>query len=496
MPEGEDLGKAVLKLTTDSTELDKGLKKAFQKTKTLTKSLGAKTGKSLADGISKGSKGVGGRIGKKEGKDLANEMVKSVKGVGDKIGKQLTKELGTKITKVGKKLSVGLTAPLVAFGALTLKIAADFESGMNKVEAVSGATSAEMAQLTGLAKELGSTTQFSASQAAEGMAFLSQAGFKANETISAMPGLLDLAAAGALELGEAADIASNIISGFGESASEASRVADVLAQTAASSNTSVVQLGQAMSFVAPVAKGVGLSIEETAAMIGKLGDAGIQSTRAGTGLRGMISALVKPSNEAQQVLDRLGVTVNDSAGKMRPLADITGELGAKSASVADMVQIFGREVQASAMVLAGVGKEGLDQFTASLEDSEGASRKMAKTMMKGLKGALTEFKSAMEGLFIAIGDSGLLGGVERLTDRVTKFVQWMSKLPKPVLAAGVAIGVLAAVIPRTVADNVGVPGCNYVLAATGWCHGGLTAGPRTPAWELLQPQLFCTGRRL
>ena len=460
MPEGENLGKAELKLTTDPKGVAAGLKGALQKTKVFAEQW----------------KGLGGKAGKNLGLAMAKGISRQLKGLGNKIDKQLTAELGGKMSSLGKTMSIGLTAPLVAFGALTLKTAADFESGMNKVEAVSGATGVEMGKLTGLAKELGSTTQFSASQAAGGMAFLSQAGFKANETISAMPGLLALAAAGSLELAEAADIASNIISGFGESASEASRVADVLAQTAASSNTSVTQLGQAMSFVAPVAKGVGLSIEETAAMIGKLGDAGIQSTRAGTGLRGMIAALVKPSTEAQQVLDKLGVSVNDSTGKMRPLADILGELGEKNDgfdAAANMVQIFGREVQASAMVLSGVGKEGLDQFTVSLENAEGAAGTMAKTMMKGLKGALTEFKSAMEGLFIAMGDSGLLDIVERLTDGVTKAVQWMSKLPAPVLAAGVAIATLAAVIgPLLIVMGLVVA----KIAAAGGVMALLTAG--------------------
>ncbi|KKL57491.1 hypothetical protein LCGC14_2234860, partial [marine sediment metagenome] len=277
----------------------------------------------------------------------AGAFDQGIKGINRKVAK-----FGKDMTNVGKTLTASVTLPVVALGGAIFKMAGDFEAGMNQVKAVTGATGKDFDALRETAKELGATTKFSATEAAQGMAFLGQAGFDASEIVGAMPGLLSLAAAGNLELGLAADIASNVLSGFGENADQAGRAADILAKTAASSNTSVEQLGQALSVVAPVAKGVGLSMEETAALIGKLGDAGIQSEKAGVALRGMISSLLKPSNDAQKALAKLGVEIRNQDGSIRPLIDVVGDLGAAHASATDFVDIFGRRQQAAAAVLA------------------------------------------------------------------------------------------------------------------------------------------------
>jgi len=215
------------------------------------------------------------------------------------------KNIGKEMKDVGKGLTLGLTTPIVGMGTAMIMTAANFQSGMNKVKAISGATGKDFEALEEQAKDLGATTKFSASEAADGMSFLAMAGFETNEIISAMPGMLDMAAASGLELADAADIASNIMSGFNMEASEAGRVADFLAKTAASANTDVHQLGSAMSYAAPLASELGISAEETAAAIGFMSDAGIQGTRAGTALRGGLTRLVKPSKEAQGVMNRL-----------------------------------------------------------------------------------------------------------------------------------------------------------------------------------------------
>src|SRR5699024_449046 len=159
------------------------------------------------------------------------------------------------------------------------------------------------------ARELGQTTQFTASQAADGMKYLAMAGLDANEIMAAMPGMLDLAVAGNLDLGTTADIASDTMAAFGLEASEATRVADVLAKTATSSNTNIEMLGDTMKYVAPVARTAGMSLEETSAMAGLLANVGIKSSQAGTTMKSMLLKLANPSAKASNLLSDLGVSV-------------------------------------------------------------------------------------------------------------------------------------------------------------------------------------------
>src|SRR5690554_5207658 len=178
-----------------------------------------------------------------------------------------------------------------------INLMADFGQEMSTVRAITGATDAQFEQLQNTARELGATTRFSASEAAAGIQFLARAGFEVDDILASIEGTLQLAQAGAMGLAEAADIASNVLTGFRLNAAETSRVVDVLALASNSSNTNVSQLGQAMSMVAPVAAGLGVSVEEASAAIGALSDAGIQSSRAGTGLRRVLSSLESPSSK-------------------------------------------------------------------------------------------------------------------------------------------------------------------------------------------------------
>ena len=193
----------------------------------------------------------------------------------------------------------------------------EFQAAMSRVGAVSGATGSDFARLEAQAEELGRTTVWSASQAAEGMQYLAMAGFKTNDILATMPGMLSLASAGQVELAEAADISSNILSGFGLAASDIGRVGDVLTTTFTGSNTSLSGLGNTMKYAAPVAKSLGASLEVTAAMAAKLGDAGIQGEMAGTALRNVMLKLSSPTGKAAKTMEALGVSVVDADGKIR-----------------------------------------------------------------------------------------------------------------------------------------------------------------------------------
>lgn len=366
----------------------------------------------------------------------------------DREMRKLTRDVrtvGGKFQEVGAKMTAAFTAPAIAVATASIKIGMDFEAAMSKVQALSGATGDELAALEKQARELGKTTVFSASEAAEGMAFLAMAGYDTNQIMSAMPGLLDLAAAGQLELGAAADITTNIMSGFNLEAEKTGQVADVLAKAAASANTSVEQMGDAMSYVGPVAAGAGWSLEETAAAIGVLSNAGIQGQRAGTALRGVIAALQNPTGQTAKALKALGLSADDVNPSVHSLSDILKTLEEAGLDSATAMQLVGRESGPALIAMMNVGSEGLSQFTTELENSEGAAKEMATTMMDNLRGSIEEMKSAFEEVALTIYDR-IKPALEVITDGLRSLAEWFNNLPEPIQNLILAIGAFLAVL--------------------------------------------------
>ena len=335
-------------------------------------------------------------------------------------------KFGSQATAAGQALSVGLTAPLVAVGALSAKSFLSFEQGMNKVAAVSGATEAEMASLTAIAKDLGATTSFSAAQAAEGLGFLAQAGFDATEAGRALPGVLQLAAAGGIRLAEAADIATNVLAGYGLEVDQLARVNDVLAKASSSANTDVLQLGQAFKFAGPVASSAGVSFETSGAAMALMGNAGIQAEMAGTALRGAITKLVNPSGEAAAAIAELEISVTDATGRLLPFDQIIEQLEPHADKTGKIMKIFGQRAGPAMSALISQGADALREMTTALEQSGGTAQEIADKKLAGLTGAWTRLQSATEGVFIEIG-SRLSPVLERLaallTDRVLPAVR-------------------------------------------------------------------------
>jgi TP901 family phage tail tape measure protein len=369
----------------------------------------------------------------------------------------------TNVTSSATWQAAAIGAAAIGTGlVLSVRTAMEFEKAMSGVTAKVGGTSEEMAELNKLARDLGRSTQFSAKQAAEGMDFLAMAGFKSNEIIAAMPGLLNLAAAGNLELGVAADIASNILGGMNLKAEETARVADVLAKAATSSNVSVEMLGETFKFVAPVAAKAGVSLEEVAAAAGLLGDAGIQGSEAGTGLRSVLLRLAAPPTEAAGALNRLSVSTKDAAGNMRPLGDILRDVDKRfkelNLGTADQLQIqnalFGKTAIATGAILQQAAANGtLDEKTKLLMNSQGAAAKMAETMNDNLAGAFTRLTSAIEGFQIQLvsGSSpalkGLVDGLAGAINVVTDLMERFPLLTTAVLALSAAFIALVALAP-------------------------------------------------
>src|SRR5690606_21948473 len=199
--------------------------------------------------------------------------------------------------------------------------------------ALTGAAGPDFEKLEERAKELGRTTVFSASQAAEAMSSFALAGFDVQQILKAIGPTLDLAATGQIEIGQAADIAAKIMAGMGLEADQLGHAVDVMAKAMTSANTDLEMLGDAMKFVGPIAKSAGRSLEETVAIIQALSNAGIQAERAGTTLRGILLSLTSPSAEAEKELQKLGVRINDAQGNVRPLADIIDDLNGSLAGL-------------------------------------------------------------------------------------------------------------------------------------------------------------------
>ena len=257
--------------------------------------------------------------------------------------------LGSAMTNVGANLTRNVTMPIIGIGTAAAKTAMDFEYQISRVSAISGAVGDDLAMLEQQAKDLGKSTQYSAVQSASAMEQLASAGFNATEIYAAMPGLLDLAATDNIELASAASIAAAALNGFGLTADQTGHVADVLAESAARTNATVSSLGNAFRYIAPVAHATGISMEETAAAVGILSDAGISGTKAGTSLRGMLSRLAKPTEKSAELMAALGFNAYDSNGKMKSLSGIIDNLQTSMSGLTEqekqnaLVTMFGKK---------------------------------------------------------------------------------------------------------------------------------------------------------
>lgn len=354
-----------------------------------------------------------------------------------------TRRFGERARTTGAAITA-LTAPILAIAALSVRAFGQFEQSMARVGAVSMATEEELASLEAIAKEMGQTTVFSARQAAGALSFMALAGLEVEEQIGALPEVLQLAAAGQLDLANAANIVTNVMAGFGLEVSDLARANDVLVTGFTSANTDLTQLGQAFKFAGPVAKAAGLSFEETAAALAQMGNAGIQASLAGTSLRGAIVRLLSPSNEAAAVLQRLGINALDSSGNLRPLTDIIGQLESSGISAADAMTVFGLRAGPAMLALVEQGSGSLRELVTAMENSGGTAQAIAERQLDTLQGSLTLLTSATEGLQISLG-SALAPTIRSLATDIIPVVvaitEWLGKHPKltTVLVAGVAV---------------------------------------------------------
>ena len=397
----------------------------------------------------------------------------------EKGGSGIGKALGKAGKAAGAAVAAATTA-IVGFGASSVAAGAEFDKSMSQVAATMGYTvddlndstseaSQNFNRLRDFAQEMGSTTAFSASQAADALNYMALAGYDTQTSIEMLPSVLDLAASGSMDLARASDMVTDTQSALGLSIDETSTLVDQMAKTASKSNTSVSQLGDAMLTIGATARNVSGGTTELSAVLGVLADNGIKGAEGGTHLRNMILSLQSPTKDGKAALEELGVSVYDTDGNMRSMIDIVGDLSNglgdldQASKDAMLNDIFNKTDLAAVNALLGTSAERFDELTTAIEGADGAAKNMANTQLDNLAGDVTMFKSALEGAQIAISD--------QLTPTLRNFVQFgtdgLSRLTQAFLQDGLGgaldelsniidegVGLLFEVLPTVVEAGV------------------------------------------
>ena len=375
----------------------------------------------------------------KENGGLAGAVGKQFEEVGNKIN-----AVGQKISSVGDQMTAKLTAPILALGGAGANVAADFESAMSEVAATMGYTVEElndstsdaaktMEQLGDFAKKMGKTTAFSASEAAEALNYMALAGYDAETSMEMLPTVLDLAAAGNIDLASASDMVTDAQSALGLSVEETTSLVDQMAKASSKSNTSVAQLGEAMLTIGATASNVSGGTAELATSLGVLADNGIKGAEGGTHLRNMILSLQDAAVDGAVDFGEFSVQVYDSEGNFRAVSEIMQDL---SSNMNGMTQeskdaivsgVFNKTDLAAVNAMLGTSSDRFDELKTSIEGAEGAASAMAAVKLDNLKGKITLLKSAMEGAAISIGKA-LLPYITKLIEKVQSAVDWFNDL--------------------------------------------------------------------
>ena len=301
---------------------------------------------------------------------------------------------GDKISGVGQKL-LPVTAGVTALGTIAVKTGADFDSAMSKVAAVSGATGSEMDALREKAREMGSKTKFSASEAAEAMNYMAMAGWKTNDMLSGIEGIMNLAAASGEDLASTSDIVTDALTAFGLSASDSGHFADILAAASSNANTNVSMMGETFKYCAPIAGARGFSAEDTAEAIGLMANAGIKASQAGTSLRSIMNNLAGEVTFVGKNIGEVTIAASNADGSMRSLNDILADCRVafsgltESEKAANAESLVGKNAMSGFLALMNSGEGDINKLRGAIENCDGSAESMAETMQDNLNGQLT-----------------------------------------------------------------------------------------------------------
>ena len=419
-----------------------------------------------------------------------NATLAKIEEVGGKFEK-----VGQSITSAGKTLTTHVTTPIVAAGAAAVKTAADFDEGMSKVSAISGATGEDLQSLRDKAREMGAKTKFSATEAASAFEYMAMAGWKTGDMVSGIDGIMSLAAASGEDLATTSDIVTDALTAFGLKAEDSGHFADILAAASSNANTNVSMMGETFKYCAPIAGALGFSAEDTAEAIGLMANSGIKGSQAGTALRTIMNNLTGEVKLSGKAFGDVTIQTTNADGSMRGLTDILGDCRGAFAQMTESEKaqaaeaLVGKNAMSGFLALMNAAPEDIEKLSSSIdscsdtfvktkdgaiipmsealekgiewvEEYNGVSEKMAATMQDNLKGQLTILKSQLEELAISFGEllmpaiRAVVSKVQAFVDKLNGMSEAQKKTILKVAALAAAIGPLLVVL-GTVVTKVG-----------------------------------------
>ena len=413
------------------------------------------------------------------GMESANAQFKALRDENITAAEKI-QSVGGALTTIGGTLTRNVTLPLVGAGAAAIKVAADFDSGMSKVAAISGATGDDLDKLRDKAREMGSKTKFSASEAADAMSYMAMAGWKTGEMLDGIEGIMNLAAASGEDLATTSDIVTDALTAFGLKASDSAHFSDILAAASSNANTNVSLMGETFKYVAPVAGALGISAEDTAEAVGLMANAGIKGSQAGTSLRSILTRLATDAGASSKSLgalgvltEELGVEFYDANGKVRDFGDILSEARVqwKKLSQEDAAEfaekIAGKNGISGWLALMNSAPEDIQKLSDAIANCDGTAQRMADTMQNNLKGQLTILKSQAQEVAIAFG-SELMPIARDLVGVASSIVQWFGELEPGVKKMIVYTGLAAAAMgPVTTVIGSVTSGIGSLISTVG-----------------------------
>ncbi len=379
----------------------------------------------------------------------ANQSAVALQKIGA-VGESL-KNAGDKIAGVGSTLTKNVTAPVVGIGAMAVKTASDFDSAMSQVGAVSGATGKDLQELRDKAREMGSKTKFSASEAAEAMNYMAMAGWKTGDMLNGIEGVMNLAAASGEDLASTSDIVTDALTAFGMTAADSGHFADILAAASSNANTDVAMMGETFKYCAPIAGALGFTAEDTAEAIGLMGNAGIKASQAGTSLRTIMSNLSGEVKICGNNIGEVTIATTKADGSMRDLSDILADCRVAFIDLSESEQasaaeaLVGKNAMSGFLALMNAAPADIEKVSNAIENCDGKSAEMAATMQDNLEGQLTILKSQLEELAISFGEI-LMPAIRQIVTWVQGFVDKLNNMDEGTKKTIVTIGLLAAAI--------------------------------------------------
>ena len=429
--------------------------------------------------------------------EQASVALQKIGAAGEKL-----RDVGSAIEGAGRKL-MPVTAAVGGLSAAAVKVASDFDSAMSQVAAVSGAAGKELDALRDKAREMGSKTKFSASEAAEAMNYMAMAGWKTGDMLEGIEGIMNLAAASGEDLATTSDIVTDALTALGLSAADSGHFADILAAASSNANTNVAMMGETFKYCAPVAGALGFTAEDTAEAIGLMANAGIKSSQAGTAMRTMLTSLTGEVTFVGDAFGELTVQTVNADGSMRSLGDILGDCRAafsqmsEAERAANAEALVGKNAMSGFLAVMNAAPGDIEKLNSAINNCDGTAERMAETMQDNLAGQLTILKSQLEELAISIGEI-LMPSIRQVVGWIQGLVDWLNGLDEgtkkvivtvALVAAALgpvlivvgkvvgAVGTILTVVPKVAGAVSGVigfvsgtvvPALSAVVAAIGW----------------------------